>query len=417
MEDNKTKGIKYRDIFSEKQYLKNVIANTFGRLGDSIDSVAYAWMVYQITGSKTWLAIIWGVNTLPSILLQPFVGPLVDNMNKKRIIVICDLSRGFLVFFTGILLLFNKITPWYLVTFTFLNSTLEAFRIPTGIAMLPKILSKEKYSHGIALNSTISRFAELIGYGIAGVLIGVLGTGGAIVIDSITFILSAIIIMTIRFNDNEVKKVAMNVKNYIKDLKSGFSYFKTKDILFTICIFGCIINVIILPASTLQAAYVSESLSLGAEAISLSGVCMTIGMILGTAIYPSTSKHLSVRKIFFISWIFMGLFYFSLLGISNISVNIVKYISYGLASIMLGLLASTLSMITTVLFMSSIDDEFMGRAGGIFNSLVSSSLPLASFAIAGVAPFFSVNQIYGIFGLLAIIVYLFSLKSKVFKNI
>lgn len=412
MEENKRKDLTYRDILTERQYLKSIIANTFSRFGDSVDSVAYAWMVYQITGSKTWLAIIWGVNTLPSILFQPFIGPLIDNMNKKRVIVLCDLCRGLLVCFTGILLLFNKITPWYLIIFTFLNSTLEAFSIPATVAMLPKILDKEKYSHGIALKSTLSRFAELVGFGVAGILIGLLGTGGTLIVDSTLFILSSIIISTIRYNDKKVEKVVMNVRKYLSDLKEGFTYFKTKDILFTICIFGCIINVIILPTSTLQAAYVSESLSLGVEAISLSGVCMTIGMLIGTAAYPSVSKHISRKKIFNVSWIFLGIFYFSLVGLGYVSGNITKYLSYGVASILLGLLVANLNLITTVLFMSSVDDEFMGRAGGIFNSLVTSSMPLASFGIAAIAPLFSVNQIYLIFGVLALFVYMLSVYNK-----
>lgn len=85
MEEKKSKGYSYKDLFTEKQFLKSVIANTFGRLGDSIDSIAYSWMVYQITGSKTWLDIIWGVNTLPSILFQPFAGALIENLNQKRV--------------------------------------------------------------------------------------------------------------------------------------------------------------------------------------------------------------------------------------------------------------------------------------------------------------------------------------------
>jgi len=417
MEKKKSKGYSYKDLFTEKQFLKSVIANTFGRLGDSIDSIAYAWMVYQITGSKTWLAIIWGVNTLPSILFQPFAGALIENLNQKRVIVFCDFSRGLIVFITGMLMLFNKITPLYLVIFTFINSTLESFRMPAGNAILPKILSKDKYPHGIALKSTISRFAELIGFGVAGFLIGAIGTGGAIIVDSVTFILCSIIMSTIKFKEVKEKKVILNVKNYFLNLKDGFAYFKTKDILFTICIFGCIINVIILPTNTLQAAYVSESLNLGAQAISVSGVCMTAGMFLGTVIYPSISKYMSRRKIFNMSWIFMGLFYFSLVGMSYVSGDIAKYLFYGVTSILLGLLAATLNMITTVLFMSLVDDDYIGRAGGIFNSLVSSSMPLASFGIAAIAPFFSVNQIYSIFGILAIVVYLLCIKLKVLKNL
>ena len=144
---------------------------------------------------------------------------------------------------------------------------------------------------------------------------------------------------------------------------------------------------------------------------------MTLGMVLGTVIYPNISKYMSRRKVFIISWVFLGLFYFSLVGMSYVSGDIAKYLCYGLTSILLGLFAAILNMTISVLFMSSVDDNYLGRAGGIFNSLVSSSMPLASFGIAAIAPFFSVNQIYGIFGLLALAVYLLSIKLKVLKNL
>lgn len=60
----------------EKQYRFVILANIISRFGDSIDSIAYSWLVYGLTNSKSWLAITVGVNMIPTILFHPFGGAL-----------------------------------------------------------------------------------------------------------------------------------------------------------------------------------------------------------------------------------------------------------------------------------------------------------------------------------------------------
>ena len=69
----------------------------FNRFGDSVDAVAFGWLIYALTGSGEWLAVILGVNYLPTVLLQPFTGAWVNYLNKKWVMVLCDFGRGLLV--------------------------------------------------------------------------------------------------------------------------------------------------------------------------------------------------------------------------------------------------------------------------------------------------------------------------------
>ena len=79
--------IGYKDVFSQKEYLKLIMASLISRFGDSVDSLAFTWLVYQVTGSAAWSAIVFAVNQLPEILIQPFAGAMVEGMNKKRLMI------------------------------------------------------------------------------------------------------------------------------------------------------------------------------------------------------------------------------------------------------------------------------------------------------------------------------------------
>ena len=92
------KKIGYKDVFSQKEYCKLIVANLISRFGDSIDAIAFTWLIYQVTGSAAWSAIIFAVNQLPSVIVQPFAGALVENMNKKKLMVITDLIRAVVVY-------------------------------------------------------------------------------------------------------------------------------------------------------------------------------------------------------------------------------------------------------------------------------------------------------------------------------
>ena len=75
-------GIK--DLFSQRVYLFNLIAGLISRFGDSVDSIAYAWMVYTLTGSKLLMGSLFAVNAVPNIIFSPFAGVLVDRFEKNK---------------------------------------------------------------------------------------------------------------------------------------------------------------------------------------------------------------------------------------------------------------------------------------------------------------------------------------------
>ena len=86
MEQNKKIG--YKDIFKQKEYMKMMVAALINRFGDSIDAIASTWIVYELTGSAVWSAVIFGVNKVPSVFVTPLAGAWVEGRNKKAIMII-----------------------------------------------------------------------------------------------------------------------------------------------------------------------------------------------------------------------------------------------------------------------------------------------------------------------------------------
>lgn len=95
----------YRQLLSQRQYIQLLLADTINRFGDSIDVIAYSWIMYEITGSASLMALVVGLNFVPTVFLTPFAGAFVDRISKKRVMALADLLR--FVFVAAIVTLYT----------------------------------------------------------------------------------------------------------------------------------------------------------------------------------------------------------------------------------------------------------------------------------------------------------------------
>lgn len=410
--------VRYRDIATQKQYVKLMAANVVNRFGDSIDMIAFSLMVYSLTGSAAWVALVFGFNALPTILLQPFAGAIVEGLNKKYTMVICDLGRGVVVCVTALLLILDLLSPWSLLVLTFLNSSFEAFRIPAGIGIIPKILEKDYYTHGMSLNSTIGRVVEIVGLAAAGGIIGLFGIGTAIFIDALTFIASALIIFFIHIPVEEKKAIQVDTRSYLHTLSEGFAYLKNARIVFAICLLAGIINLSLIPVNSMQAPYITGTLGLTSIGLSVQGIASTAGIGIGTFLFPFIKKKVSNRNLFIIGGVMIGVCY--LLWVLLAYHHELQWLTYtclAASSFLFGFFASFIMSVINISFMQHIEEAYISRVGAIFNAIASCMTPLGSLLVAGLTLFLTVNQLFIFTGIFTILLFMSMLGIKVLKQL
>lgn len=405
--------IGYKDIFKQKEYLKLIVANLISRFGDSIDAIAFTWLVYAVTGSASWSAIIFAVNQLPTVILQPFAGALVEGMNKKRLMVITDMIRGMIVIGLALLYMNNLITPWILLAFTIINSSVEAFHLPAGMAIIPKIIDMKYYTYGTSLNSTLSRVVELIGLGAAGIVISAFGIGTSILIDGASFFGSALLIALLRIKENNLVKEKINISGYFHTLKEGVQYLGVQPVIRNLCILCVILNAIIVPINALQSPLIMDVMGQGSELMSVFAITLTCGMGLGSFITPAISKKIKARTSIALCILACGFSFFLYTLGQNFQSQIgMIYLLTVIASFLLGAVASICITIVNIQFMQVINQDYLARVGSIFNAGASAASPVVSFIISGATAFLSVVQIFQISALLCVIMFLFLTISK-----
>ncbi|WP_346938776.1 MFS transporter [uncultured Clostridium sp.] len=411
------KKIGYKDILMDKNFCLFIIGNLISRFGDSIDTIAYGWMVYEITGSTALMALIFGVNAIPTILFQPIAGVFVDYKKKKNVVVICNLGRATVVTITALMFIFGILRPYHLFIFTFMNSTFESFEGPAAIAAYPLIIEKEKFAYARAVQSTLSRIVELVGLAVAAGIIAVIGIGGGMIVNAVSFFLCGIFMAMVRYKEEILKKQQLNMKGYFVDLKDGFIYLKTSKILMSITIFAALINLFMIPFNTLGVAYVNEELLKGPEVVAMISFSLTTGMLIGGAIYPKIAEKFKGINLFIISGVILGTAYLSLAFVPMIGVDLVLYGTIILLAFLFGASASIFMMIVNITFMQKTEQQYLGRAAGILNSLCMAATPVGSLVVGSLCVFLSTAQLFLIFGIGMVVLFLCQRYNKSMQEI
>ena len=408
----------FKKIYSSRSYFNIMVANIISRFGDSIDSIAYGWMVYVLTGSKLLMGSLYAVNAIPSIVVSPFAGVLIDRMSKKKVMVIGNLGRGLVVLTTALLFFLGKLRPWHLFLFTIMNSTFEAFVNPANISVTPYVLSEELYISAMSFSASLATFAELIGLGVTGVIIGFLGTSGAIAIDGITFVTAAIIVFFTKINEKKDINIAKEDKtNYFLSLREGIHFFMKNSVILLIVLMAAFINFGLSPVNVLLPVYANEILKTGPSGMSIMSASLSVGMIIGGFILTLIGKNVKrTGKIVTASMFTLGAGYF-LLGISSkLSDSILLPIITGALSFFV--IGASISFATGPLrafMLKKTPREMLGRTSSIMSMFCLSATPLGGMMTGIVSEKISIANLFTLMSILIMLVAIMPMLNREYR--
>jgi MFS family permease len=168
-------------------------AQSISDLGDWFNTVALMGMVYARTDSGLMVSLILIASALPPLLLSPISGVLLDRGDKKTVMIGADLLRALFV----PLLLLSGQHFWVVFPVKMLISILTGFFSPARQAVLPAVVRQDEVVIANASSSMVSGLMGALGACLGGLVSAWAGYGTAFVIDSGTFIVSALLILRV----------------------------------------------------------------------------------------------------------------------------------------------------------------------------------------------------------------------------
>lgn len=187
-------------------------------LGDILYSVAIGFWVYERTGSNALMGIMSSISLFMTMFCMPFAGAVIDRCDRKRIIVGMDVLRGLLMLAAGLLAFQDRLTVSITLAVAFLASLCGVFFEPAMSTLLLDLVPHEEMIRGQSAQEGIQTAVSMGGKALSGVLVAVLGVPVLILLNGISYFLSALTELFIRVPETLHQGEKLTPKAVLADL-------------------------------------------------------------------------------------------------------------------------------------------------------------------------------------------------------
>ena len=342
-------------------------------------------------------------NFVPQILISPLAGVWADRYSRKRLIILGDAC---IAVFTLILALFylNGYTDMWLIFFILaIRSFFSGIQMPAVSAILPQLVPAKKLLRINALNSTINSAMTLLSPAVGGAVLGVLGFGYSLLVDTITAALAIAILLFLTVPHLSTSSVEKRTP-WI-DLKEGFSYMRTSPFLRKLLLFYIVIFFLLTPASFLTPLLVERSFGPEVWRLTANEMTWSLGSVLGGVVvslwggFKNRIFSLAIATLCF-GWCFF------LCGLTSQFWLYLTVIALG------GFFMPLYSSAEMTLIQEKTDPEMMGRVFSLIHLCIATVMPVGMLLFGPLADLVSVELLLVTTGLLLVFLGFYILFDK-----
>ena len=149
-------------------------------------------MVDKLEGSALDLGIVTSGSGAPILALSLFGGVVSDRFPKRTLLAVTQTCNGIIALLVAILVITDLVQIWHMIIAAVLSGTVFAFNMPGRQSLIPELVSKEKLSNAVALNSVGMNLNRIIAPGLGGILVALIGLGGVYLVITACYAFAAV---------------------------------------------------------------------------------------------------------------------------------------------------------------------------------------------------------------------------------
>jgi MFS family permease len=205
-----------------RNYRLFFIGQGLSLVGSWITRVASSWLVYRLTGSAALLGLVGFAGQIPTTLLAPFAGVLVDRWNRHRVLVVTQVLAMLQSAALAAFALSGHITVGWIAALSVVQGLINAFDMPGRQSFVVEMVTdRADLPNAIALNSSLVNAARLVGPSIAGILIAAVGEGWCFAVDAVSYLAVVASLLAMRGIQPRPPRARSGV---LADFRDGFRY-------------------------------------------------------------------------------------------------------------------------------------------------------------------------------------------------
>lgn len=384
----------FREVFASNEYRAVYGASALSWFGDSMARAALTALVYQQTHSVLASGATFAISYLPWLGIGPILAAVAERYPYRRVMIICDLVRMGTM---GLIALPRMPLPMMLVLLfvtSLLNPPFDAARS----ALLPRILTGDRYIVGVSLQATTGQAALITGY-FAGGALAAYDPRLTVLLNSATFGISAFLVGL----GVHTRRPALRPERrsqLLRETAQGFDVVFGRSVLRSIAVVVFCTMLFYTVPEGLAAGWAAELSGSRRDQGWMQGLIMMAspvgfvlgGLLIGRLVSPNTRRSL-IRPL-------AALVPLALVpALASPPLPVVVAIST-----LVGFSAAALLPATNGLFVQALPDAFRARAFGVMQSGVQLLQGIGVFVTGALSDRFPLPQVVGAWGLLGLVV-------------
>ncbi len=224
-----------REMLQHRGMRLLVVANLISMIGSGMNAAAVIWYILQATHSEVSLGLLVALQTLPSLLLLPFTGVLIDREDRRHLMMWLDVCRGLVILLVAVLALTHQVRVWHLYGMTILVSIGFWMFWPTINALVQELTPDDKFIDSNSLMLAAVQGGWVLAGAMVGFVYNKIGLGGILLVDCATYAVSIACVYHVRKGRVTVSHLAPDsvdapvtaVARYFHELGEGLRYVHT----------------------------------------------------------------------------------------------------------------------------------------------------------------------------------------------
>jgi len=338
-------------------------------VGTWITRVATSWLVYRLTGSALLLGVVGFCGQIPTLVISPFAGVLVDRHDRHRILVITQALSMLQSLALALLALPGIITVGEILFLQLVQGVINAFDTPARQSFIVDMIEdKNDLPNAIALNSTMVNGSRIIGPSIGGIVIAAVGEGWCFMIDAISYLAVIASLLAMQVEKKPKREVEGRV---LDELRAGLTYVSRSVPMRSALFLLALVATMGMPYTVLMPAIATDRLHGGAHTLGFLMTASGLGALAGALYLASRNSVLGLGRAMMLSTIAFGA------GLIAFSQSRLLWVSLLLLPIVGGgMMVETAS--TNTILQTIVEERMRGRVMSFYTMAFLGTAPLGS---------------------------------------
>lgn len=370
-------------LLSQSSFRRYFVSCLLASFGSGLSYVTLSWLILQVDNSVSAVSILMLCFWMPTVLLGPFLGVIVDRYSRKYLMMGGNAIRGTVLIFFSIYL--NHHCHAHVIYFLMILLGVGfSVYLPAAVSLIREIVIANDLLYANSFIDIAYEIGNVAGMGLAGFFLAWLSSAGTILVTGIVFILSTFSLMRVNARLEKIKK--KKVCQFLYDFKSGMTYLHKCPRLVVIYFLQLLILVSFMTTPVLLVPFVKNVLQGSVCQFGKMDAALSVGVVVGGLFMPYIANRFGFTKTLMVSCFLLAIL-FGFFGVNRfILVAEVLYFFIGLCLAVWPLIVTKAQQLT--------EFRFQARTQSMFNSLSGLLILLIYFFLDLVSYYISVQWMY-----------------------